>query len=212
VRERVRFRDMFGRHVGEDVAREAMEREEGLGGETREVAVLFTDMTGSTELAASRPPGEVVDVLNEFFGVVVETVDEHGGWVNKFEGDAALAVFGAPQEVEDAAGRALAAGREMATRLAEEVSEIAAGIGVSFGTVVAGNIGGAKRFEYTVIGDAVNEAARLVELAKDEEGRILASATAVESASDGEAKRWRVAEEVELRGRSEPTRLARPAG
>jgi adenylate cyclase len=211
LRERERIQELFGRHVGEDVAREAMEREEGLGGELREVAILFVDMTGSTELASSRPPTEVVDVLNEFFGVVVETVDDHGGWVNKFEGDAALAVFGAPQEIEDPAGRALAAGREMAARLTDEVSEIDAGIGISYGKVVAGNIGGAKRFEYTVIGDAVNEAARLVDLAKGDDG-ILASATAVESASPEEAKRWRVDEEVELRGRSEPTRLARPAG
>ena len=113
LRERERIRDVFGRHVGEDVAREALEREEGLGGETREVAILFIDMTGSTELAVTRPATEVVELLNQFFGIVVETVDEHGGWVNKFEGDAALAVFGAPQEVDDPAGRALASAREM---------------------------------------------------------------------------------------------------
>jgi adenylate cyclase len=212
LRERERIRELFGRHVGEDVAREAMEREGGLGGETREVAVLFIDLTGSTELAASRPPDEVVDLLNEFFGVVVETVDRHGGWVNKFEGDAALAVWGAPQQCEDAAGSALAAAREMCERLGDEVNEIEAGIGVSFGTVVAGNIGGAKRFEYTVIGDAVNEAARLVDLAKEEGTPVLASTAAVDRADDVEAGRWRAGEEVELRGRPEPTRLARPAG
>ena len=84
------------------------------------VAILFVDMTGSTELASSRPATEVVELLNEFFGVVVETVDEHGGWVNKFEGDAALAVFGAPQEIDDPAGRALRGGArdERAARVA----------------------------------------------------------------------------------------------
>jgi adenylate cyclase len=212
LRERERIRDLFGMHVGEDVAREALEREEGLGGETREVAILFVDMTASTQLAATRPPTEVVELLNEFFGVVVETVDENGGWVNKFEGDAALAVFGAPQECEDAAGKALAAGREMAERLTRELDDVDAGIGISYGSVVAGNIGGAKRFEYTVIGDAVNEAARLVDLAKEEDTVVLASAAAVEGASAEEADRWRVGEEVELRGRTEATRLARPAG
>jgi adenylate cyclase len=212
LQERERIRELFGRHVGEDVAREAMEREGGLGGELREVAVLFVDLTGSTELASTRPPTEVVDLLNEFFGIVVETVDQHGGWVNKFEGDAALAVWGAPQQCDDAAGSALAAAREAAGRLAEEVGEIEAGIGVSYGTVVAGNIGGAKRFEYTVIGDAVNEAARLVDLAKEQGTPVLASAAAVEHAADGEAERWEAGEEVELRGRSEATRLARPAG
>ena len=100
----------------------------------------------------------------------------------------------------------------MADRLAAEVEEIEAGIGVSYGSVVAGNIGGAKRFEYTVIGDAVNEAARLVDLAKEDESSVLASATAVDQADDGEADHWRTGEEVELRGRAEPTRLARPAG
>ena len=212
LRERERIRELFGRHVGEDVAREALEREEGLGGEVRTVAVLFVDMTGSTELAANRPAPEVVELLNRFFGVVVEAVDEHGGWVNKFEGDAALAVFGAPQECEDAAGRALAAGREMGRRLEREVDGVEAGIGISYGRVVAGNIGGAKRFEYTVIGDAVNEAARLMELAKRDESRLLASTTAVEEASGEEARHWQPAEEVELRGRSQSTRLARPKG
>lgn len=209
LRERERIRDLFGRHVGEDVAREAMEREGGLGGELREVAILFVDLTGSTELASSRPPAEVVELLNEFFGVVVDSVDSHGGWVNKFEGDAALAVWGAPQECDDPAGSALAAAREIAERLGGEVE---AGIGVSYGTVVAGNIGGAKRFEYTVIGDAVNEAARLVDLAKEESTPVLASGSAVERAGEAEAARWNPGEEVELHGRAEPTRLARPAG
>lgn len=211
LRERERIRELFGQHVGEDVAREALQRGEGLGGEVRRVAILFIDMTGSTKLASDRPATEVVEVLNAFFGVVVETVDEHGGWVNKFEGDAALAVFGAPQECEDAAGKALAAGREMAERLAREVDDVEAGIGIAYGEVVAGNIGGAKRFEYTVIGDAVNEAARLMELAKQDESALIASSAAVEEASDGEADQWQLGEEVELRGRSQATRLARPA-
>jgi adenylate cyclase len=209
LRERERIRELFGRHVGEDVAREALEREEGLGGEIRSVAILFIDMTGSTELASSRPATEVVDLLNEFFGVVVETVDSNGGWVNKFEGDAALAVFGAPQEIDDPAGRALRAAREMSERLGSEVEEVEAGIGVSFGETVAGNVGGAKRFEYTVIGDAVNEAARLCDLAKERGIPILASASAVEEAGE-EASSWEPGEEVELRGRAEPTRLACP--
>lgn len=212
LRERERIRDLFGRHVGEDVAREALEREGALGGEVREVAVLFIDMVGSTELASSRPATEVVEVINEFFGVVVECIDDAGGWVNKFEGDAALAIFGAPEELDDASGRALGAARAMAGRIASEVDGMEAGIGISFGEVVAGNIGGAKRFEYTVIGDAVNEAARLTELAKDYEGMVLASATAIDSASGTEGELWELGAEVELRGRNTRTRLAMPAG
>jgi adenylate cyclase len=209
LRERERIQDLFGRHVGEDVARAALEQEVELGGETREVAVLFVDIVGSTDLASKRPATEVVDVLNRFFGTVVEVVREHGGWVNKFEGDAALAVFGAPVPLDDHATQALAAARELHDRL-RDVQEVQAGIGVSAGEVVAGNIGEEQRFEYTVIGDPVNEAARLTELAK-ERGGVLASAAALEQADSEEAEQWRMDGAVELRGRGSETSLAVPA-
>ncbi len=207
LRERERLEDLFGRHVGEAVAREAVEQDIELGGETRDVAILFVDVIGSTSVAAERDPQEVVDLLNEFFKVVVDTVHKHDGWVNKFEGDAALAIFGAPVPVDDAESKALAAARELAGRLAEEV-ELDAGIGVSAGSVVAGNIGDERRFEYTVIGDPVNEAARLTELAKDEPMRVLASSEIVEGSSADEQAAWEIDREVQLRGRKEKTRVA----
>jgi adenylate cyclase len=210
LRERERLRDLFGRQVGEDVAREALERGTELGGETREVAALFVDLVGSTDLAATRPAHEVVEILNEFFCVVVAVVGEHGGFVNKFEGDAALCVFGAPLEREDAPGDALKAARELRRRLAEELPHCDLGIGVSWGTAVAGNIGAAERFEYTVIGDPVNEAARLTELAKQHPGRILASGAALAAARDGEVEHWTRERELVLRGRHESTEIAAP--
>jgi adenylate cyclase len=182
-----------------------------LGGEVRRVAVLFVDLVGSTAMAAQRPPTEVVGVLNAFFAVVVEVVERHGGWINKFEGDAALAVFGAPNHLPDAAGCALAAGRELAERLAEELPDLTAGIGVSAGDAVAGNVGDVRRYEYTVIGDPVNEAARLTELAKTAPGGVVASGAAVSLASGREAERWRVEDSVVLRGRTEATLVAVPA-
>jgi adenylate cyclase len=211
LREREELRDLFGRHVGEDVARAAQERGIELGGEELEVAVVFVDLVGSTSIASERPPQEVVGLLNEFFGLVVEVVEDHGGWINKFEGDAALAIFGAPLPLDDAAGCALAAGRTLARRLGEEVEGLEAGIGISAGRAVAGNVGAESRFEYTVIGDPVNEAARLCELAKEAEGRVLASSCALERAREEEAERWREDETVTLRGRSEETRLVVPA-
>jgi adenylate cyclase len=210
LRERERVRDLFGRHVGEDVARRALEEKVELGGEEREAAALFVDIIGSTQMAVQRPATEVVERLNEFFAVVVDVTTAHGGLVNKFEGDAALCIFGAPLGTQDPAGSALAAAREMQGRLCSELPQVPAGIGVSAGPVVAGNIGAADRFEYTVIGDPVNEAARLTELAKDLPGRVAASEAAVIRASPEEQARWSVEDGVVLRGRSEPTRVARP--
>lgn len=227
LRERDRIRDLFGRHVGQDVASAAAAASEvRLGGETRTVAVLFVDLIGSTALAVRRPPAEVVAVLNQFFGVVVGVVESCGGWINKFEGDAAMAVFGAPNHVEDPAGRALAAARALAGRLPVEVPEVVAAIGVSAGEAVAGYLGDVRRYEYTVIGDPVNEAARLTELAKSAPGRVLAAERAVAMAggsgrgdsdrsdsggSGDEAELWALGEEVTLRGRDRPTRLASPS-
>jgi adenylate cyclase len=211
LRERERLRDLFGRHVGEEVASAALENdgEIELGGEVREVAAMFVDMIGSTRLALARSPGEVVSLLNTFFCLVVEVVEEHGGWVNKFEGDAALCVFGAPTARPDAAADALRAGRRVRERMAELRGADAA-IGISAGPAVAGNVGARERFEYTVIGDPVNEAARLCELAKQRPGRLLASDAVLERAAREEAARWEVREQVVLRGRDRPTGVAEP--
>ena len=144
LREREKLRDLFGRHVGHEVAAAAAAVETGeveLGGETRVASVLFVDLVGSTAYASDHEPAEVVGVLNRFFGVVVDEVDRRGGLVNKFIGDAVLAIFGAPVPDEDHAASALAAARAMAIRLEEELPEIGAGIGVATGSVVAGNVG-----------------------------------------------------------------------
>jgi adenylate cyclase len=210
LRERELLQDLFGRQVGQDVARLALERGVELGGELREIAVIFVDLIGSTRLAATRPPMEVVSLLNDFFAVVVQAVGKYGGWINKFEGDAALAVFGAPVDVPDARTGALATARELARRLEREVPELNAAVGVSAGQAVAGHIGAEKRFEYTVIGDPVNEAARLSELAKDTPGRVLASGDVVDAADPAEAARWRSNGQTTVRGRTRPTRLAVP--
>ncbi|MFG1784522.1 adenylate/guanylate cyclase domain-containing protein [Rhodococcus oryzae] len=211
LRERERIQELFGRHVGHEVAEAAIKRNPELGGEEREIAVFFIDLVGSTELAASRPPKEVVDLLNRFFDVVVDEVDRHGGLINKFEGDAALAIFGAPVEIPDPAGSALAAARAIRTRLIVEVPDCSAAIGVAAGTAVAGNIGARKRFEYTVIGDPVNEAARLSELAKTIDGALVASDRAVQRAGTDESRQWELGDSVILRGRNVATRLATPA-
>ncbi len=210
LREREQLRDLFGRHVGVDVARLALQHGVALGGEEREVAALFVDIIGSTTFAAERDPAEVVAAFNRFFEVVVSVVAEHGGLVNKFEGDAALCIFGAPLVLPDAAASALTAARTMSQRLKAEVPDLDAGIGVSHGLVIAGNIGSRERLEYTVIGDPVNEAARLTEQAKKRPERVVASQRIVDKAAWSESSLWLLLEPLLLRGRLEPTILAVP--
>jgi adenylate cyclase len=210
LRERERVRDLFGRHVGREVAAAAEQQRPKLGGEERHVAVVFVDIIGSTQLVTGRPATEVVELLNRFFAVIVEEVDRHHGLVNKFQGDAALAVFGAPNRLDNPEDAALATSRDIARRIAEAVPECEAGIGVASGEAVAGNVGAKERFEYTVIGEPVNEAARLCELAKSTRSRLVASSEAVSNASESERAHWTFGDTVTLRGHDEPTRLALP--
>ncbi len=217
LREREQLRDVFGRHVGQEVAAAAAGGAVELGGRSCEVTVLFVDLVGSTSFATERDADDVVATLNRFFAVVVEEVGREHGLVNKFMGDAVLAVFGAPVEHDDHAGAALRAGRRTAARLLEEVGEIRAGIGIATGSVFAGNVGDESRYEYTVIGDSVNTASRLCDLAKDPPDDVaravggsllLTTAATVEAAGGDEPSCWREAGSTVLRGREDPTGLA----
>ena len=214
LRERAVLQDLFGRHVGEEVARNAAAAGHVvLGGERRDVAIIFVDIIGSTRLAQSKPPEDVLGLLNQFFATIVRVVAEDGGWVNKFEGDGALCVFGAPMPAPDCAGQALRAARTLRRELlalTAAAPELDAAIGVSAGPVVAGNAGSEDRYEYTVIGLPVNEAARLTDEAKARLGRVLASEEAVARAGD-EATSWTVAGELTLRGYDDPTLAYEPS-
>jgi adenylate cyclase len=209
IAERDRLRDLFGRHVGADVARRAIEGGASLSGDVRDAAVLFIDLVGSTKLAASQTPQEVADVLNDFFRIVVGAVDERHGLINKFQGDAALAVFGAPLPSAGAASAALASARSLRSQL-RRLPLVDFGIGVSAGPVFAGNIGAENRYEYTVVGDAVNEAARLADFAKASDRRIMCSAAAIDRADAAERQHWVSCGETVLRGRSETTHVWTP--
>jgi adenylate cyclase len=148
--------------------------------------------------------------LDSFFAIVVDEVELCGGLLNKFQGDAALAIFGTPTPLTDAPGAALACARSIRNRLAAMESDFTAGIGVAAGRVVAGNVGAHQRYEFTVIGDAVNEAARLCELAKQDPDRLLTSGSTIAAADPTEAGHWKLGESVTLRGRVTPTQLSRP--
>ncbi|MFI6026409.1 adenylate/guanylate cyclase domain-containing protein [Amycolatopsis magusensis] len=204
LREQDRLRDLFGRHVGADVARHALEYGASLSGDVREVTALFVDVVDSTAMAYGSPPVEVVRKLNRFFEVVVDAVGTHGGLVNKFQGDAALCIFGAPTRLADPATAALQAARAIRDSV-REAGELDLGIGVASGPVFAGQLGSSSRFEYTVIGDAVNEAARLTDNAKGVRHRILASQAVIDAATTTERELWRRHRRLQLRGRQQPT-------
>jgi adenylate cyclase len=205
LREQERLRDLFGRHVGDDVVRHALEHGVSLSGEVRAVTALFVDVADSTTLATQLPPDEVVRKLNRLFACVVGAVSTHGGLVNKFQGDAALCVFGAPARHAAAATAALLTARAIRDAVSR-AGELDLGIGVATGSVFAGQLGASSRMEYTVIGDAVNEAARLTEHAKQVPGRILASGPTLDAAAGSERTRWYHHATLDLRGRAERTR------
>jgi adenylate cyclase len=211
LRERERIRDVFTRLVGKEVAEHALAQGSDLGGEVCQATAMFVDVIGSTPLAQRNTEYGYFMQLNAFFDVVVRTVEGSGGLVNKFEGDGALCVFGAPVKCDDHAARALGAARELREELNRfaEGSGIEAVIGLSTGNVVAGYVGTADRYEFTVVGDAVNEAKRLTEQAKTTDAKVLVSESTIRAA-EGEVGNWREAGISQLRGRGEPTVAYQP--
>jgi adenylate cyclase len=202
LREREELRDLFAKQVGLDsLAQLAAGEGFGTPGEHRRVTVLFVDLRGYTRYSETHSPAEVVELLNQFFRVVVAVVHRCGGWVNKFEGDSAMCLFGAPNQDPDPAGAALRAAAALPRELERVPTLLPSGIGVATGDVIAGFVGTPERFEYTVIGDCVNLASRLCELAKEERSGVLASALTVESA--GLPLAWVPSGRKRIRGRAE---------
>ena len=175
LKERDRLRETFGRYVTRQVADHLLKGNVNLGGELVPVTILFSDIRQFTNISERMEPRVLLDFLNEYFSGMVESVMHHQGVVDKFIGDAIMAVFGAPVPEPDDALRAVRAALEMQARLrkindafkSRGLPEIKTGIGLHSGQVVAGNIGHVERMEYTVIGDAVNLASRLEGMTKE---------------------------------------------
>jgi len=214
LRREARVRDLFGQYVSPEVARMAIEHESGLDGQVVECTVLFVDIRRFTGLAEVLPPARLIGTLNRYFERMLAVVEVEGGIVNKFGGDSLLAVFGSPlNPSENHAERAVRAALRMRHALAEfnreqaasEMPELKVGFGIATGELVAGNIGSARKVEYTVIGDPVNLAARLQELTAELGADILMSAMAAQRAS--EVARLRPLGTIEVRGRAEPVEV-----
>jgi adenylate cyclase len=192
LREKEMIKRAFTRYVAREVVEEILKDPENLvlSGERRQVTVLFCDVRGFTPLSERLSPEEVVLLLNDFYNLMIETTFKYDGTLDKFLGDAVMAVFGAPMAHPDHSARAIRTALAMQEgitglnerRVRDGKEAIAVGIGVSAGEAVAGTVGTEDRMEYTVIGDSVNLAARLESNAKP--GQILISHRTYERVRD----------------------------
>ncbi len=212
--ERHMLRDTFSRYVSPELCEEILKNPGllALGGRRQEVTVLFADIRNFTAMSESMAPEAVVEVLNTYFSEMVDLVFKYQGTLDKFVGDALMAVFGVPLPLPQAATRAAECGLAMqrhlkAMQAAGRTPIQGMRIGINTGEAIVGNIGSTKRMDFTVVGDAVNVAARLQELAKEVEADTLIS----ESTFQALEKEFNTTPEppVVLRGRRESTLIYR---
>jgi adenylate cyclase len=206
----------FSRFVNPHVVQQLVERGgiEGAG-QSREVTLLFSDIRGFTTLSETRRPEEVVAILNRYFSMQVDVVFRHGGSLDKFIGDAIMALWGAPLDDADHAKHAVACALDMADALQAFKLELGAeaagfdvGIGLHSGRAVVGLIGSAKRREYTAIGDTVNLASRIEGLTKEAKRRILVSKDTARQC--GDAFDFVSCGTFSVKGRAQPVELFEP--
>jgi adenylate cyclase len=179
----------FGKYVGPEVLEMIMSNPEAvwLKGRRNDATIVFTDIRGFTSYSEFKEPEEIVEGLNEFLEITTQVIQDHGGYVDKFIGDAVLGVFGVPVFHEDHVERAVKAAVDMQTEFQKRGKSgndllKAVGIGINSGVVVSGNIGSLDKMEYTVIGDSVNVASRLNGLANP--GEIIISKSVYDNLSD----------------------------
>ena len=203
-------RDALARFVSPRVVERILKDSRGLvlGGVSLDATIMFTDLRGFTTYAEAHPAAEVVGLLNRLHEVQVAAVFAEGGTVNKFTGDGLLAIFGAPEPLENDAAAAVRAAERIVretARLAAEGLPIRIGVGLHRGTVIAGNVGSREHLEYTVIGDVVNIAARLESVTREHEVDIVVSSEVVDRA--GAHDLFRPLGEANLKGRTQPVKI-----
>lgn len=208
--ERERLREAFGAYVDPGLAERVLREGTELAGEEVEVTVLFLDIRDFTAFAEHAGAREVVATLNAFYEVVVPVLRRHGGHADKFIGDGLLAVFGAPERQSDHADRAVAAAREVVAAVRARYGDtLRIGVGINTGPVVAGSVGGGGRFDFTVIGDAVNTAARVEGITRRTGDDILLTA-ATREALRRDHGAFAAREPVVLKGKSARVSLFAP--
>jgi adenylate cyclase len=212
--ERHMLRDTFSRYVSPELCEEILKNPGllSLGGRRQQVTVLFADIRNFTSMSEAMAPEAVVEVLNTYFTEMVDLVFKYQGTLDKFVGDALMAVFGVPLPIPQAATQAVKCALAMQRHLKQMQSEgrtpiQGMRIGINTGEAIVGNIGSTKRMDFTVVGDVVNIAARLQELAKElEADTLISEATFQELEGQFEAVPGPA---TVLRGRKEPTPIYR---
>ena len=205
-----KIRNIFQKYVPNDVINRFFANPESmLVGENRIVAILFSDIRSFTTISERMPPDELVNSLNRYFHIMVDVIMARTGIVDKYIGDAIMAIFGAPVKHDNDALQSLMAGLEMrealagfnAAQKAAGHPEFQIGVGINYGTVTVGNIGTEKKMDYTVIGDMVNLASRLEGLTKQYHEGLIISETLHAEVKDVKEVRCRLLDSVTVKGR-----------
>jgi adenylate cyclase len=218
-RDRARMRQIFGRYVADDVVNVLLDEDNpvDLAGETKVVTVLFSDIRGFTTLSEKLSAHEVVEMLNAYFTRTCEPILAQGGTLDKYIGDAVMAVFGSTVPYPDHARRGLKAalGMQKEAEAFKEwmlkrfpdrgLAEFRIGVGLYTGEALVGNIGAPKRLEFATIGDTVNAASRLEGVTKEMKVVVAAAESTVKAA--GEGVRVGKIETMTVKGRAEPIRV-----
>jgi class 3 adenylate cyclase/CHASE2 domain-containing sensor protein len=214
------LRRSFGLYLAPQIVDQMVETgaAPSLGGEMRNVTIFFSDIAGFTAISERTNPSDLVTLMNEYLSAMTDTIEAHKGFVDKYIGDAIVAVFGAPVDDDMHAMNAVTAALACERRLREfnnsssalERRQLSQRIGIHTGDVVVGNVGSQRRFNYTVIGDAVNLASRLEGANKYFGTSIIASDITVQRT--GDHFRWRELDIIRVKGREQPLTIFEPVG
>lgn len=217
LQERDQMRDLLGKVASPEVAAQLLNEKVELGGEEREVTVMFADIRNFTELCEILSPHQSLDLVNRYLGRIGGVIEAHGGVVDKYTGDGVMALFGAPITRVDDAERAIVAALEIERQIVILGRELAdenlphprVGIGINSSKVIAGNIGTATRLNYTVLGDGVNLAARLESLTKRYRVPLVVGE---ETQACVPGIVYRELDKVRVKGKKIPVRIFQPLG
>ena len=207
LRSSQQIKTVFGKMLSPAVAQELMndpDRAARLGGERRNAVVMFTDIRGFTARSESQPPEQLVAWLNQYFTLMVENVHHFDGIVDKFMGDGMMIIFFESEQADSAANRALSCAQACIESIKRSFPELRIGVGLHYGSLIAGKIGSSSRMECTVIGDTVNVAARLESMTKELGATILCSSTVYQQLAESPFNDFGM---VNIRGKEEPLRI-----